>query len=329
MNKEMTNNPFGGFLELETGLKDHVYHENAMKLSHGRACLAYILDKEKPRRIHTPFYTCGAMIAPIYERGIEITHYAVDHILEPVALPDVIGDDELIIYINYFGLKSETMGRLTARYGQKLVADNCMSFFSRQVGNSYTYNSCRKFFGVPDGSYLYTPASMTEEFERYKNYHCDHLINRLGGNMDICYSQFRENENAFDNNIYAMSMFTERLMGSIDYEAVAERRRSNFQFVHERMGQLNRLELPLDSTAVPHYYPLWVDVAPDRSLIAKDNLFIPTLWPDMLNRTTDGFELEIDLAKNVLPLPIDQRYTTKDLEQMISILNRHWMPSGS
>ncbi len=327
MNNNPTGKTYGGFLELETNLRNRTYHENAMALSHGRACLAYLLDQEKPRVVHAPFYTCGPMIDPIEERGIEIIFYNVDNDLDPIELPDSVGDDELIIYINYFGLKSRTMERLTEQYGNRLVADNCMSFYSRQYGDSYTYNSCRKFFGVPDGSYLYTPSPAENNFKRYEGYHYKHLISRLRGDMDVCYGQYRDNEEAFDCNIYAMSVFTERLMSTFDYAEVAERRRSNFQYVHKRLGKYNRLQLKLDDVGVPHYYPLFVTQAPDRTLMAKDNLFIPILWPDMLDRVTPGFELENDLAKNVLSLPIDQRYTPDDLNHMIDILERHWTPA--
>lgn len=328
MTEQPTNESFGGFLELETGLRNRVYHENALALSHGRACLAYLLDREKPRTVYGPFYTCGPMIDPIVERGIEMAFYNVDEKLDPVGLPDTVGDDELIIYINYFGLKSLTMQRLTEKYGDRLVADNCMSFFSRQYGNSYTYNSCRKFFGVPDGSYLYTPTPAENRFQRYNGYHIDHLISRLRGDMEACYGQYRENEDALDCNIYAMSSFTERLMPTFDYEGVAERRRNNFMYLQDRLGQYNRLQLPLDAVGVPHYYPLFVAEAPDRTQMAKDNLFIPILWPDMLDRETPGFELEIDLARNVLPLPVDQRYTPDDLNRMVDVLERHWTPAS-
>jgi hypothetical protein len=328
MKSESTVKAFGGFLELEIGLRKAPYHENAMALSHGRACLAYILDHASPRVVHVPFYTCGAIIDPIEEREIEVVYYAVDDALDPIALPAKIAEDELIIYINYFGLKSATMERLTSIYGTKLVADNCMSFFSRQYGDSYTYNSCRKFFGVPDGAYLYTPKLATEKFKRYDRYCYDHLISRLLGDMKDCYGQFRENEDAFGCNIYAMSTFTERLMGSIDYVSIAEIRRSNFIYVHNRLSKYNRLHLPLDGNAVPHYYPLLVAHAPDRSLMAKDKLFIPTLWPDMLTRTQYGFDHELEMVRNLLSVPIDQRYTTDDLDQIICILKKYCIPAS-
>ncbi|MBT8046593.1 MAG: hypothetical protein KJN67_05460, partial [Pontiella sp.] len=291
-----TDKYYGGFLEFETGLRNTVYHKNALALSHGRACLAYILDQEKPRVVHAPFYTCGAMIDPIEERGIEIVYYNIDNALDPVGLPESVGADELVIYINYFGLKSNTMERLTNQYDNRLVADNCMAFYSRQYGNAYTYNSCRKFFGVPDGSYLYTPTPMENEFKRYEGYRLDHLISRLRGDMDICYGQYLENEEAFDCNIYAMSALTERLMSTFDYDGVAERRHSNYLYIHERIGKYNRLQLLLEPMAVPHYYPLFVAEAPDRRLLAKERLFIPALWPDMLSREASGFDHEIDLA---------------------------------
>lgn len=37
----------------------------------------------------------------------------------------------------------------------------------------------------------------------------------------------------------------------------------------------------------------------------------------------DKTALEYDMAKNILPLPIDQRYTTIEMEMLVKILRRN------
>jgi len=53
-------------------------------------------------------------------------------------------------------------------------------------------------------------------------------------------------------------------------------------------------------------------------LVAK-KIYVATLWPNVLE--LDG-TLEKDYAENILPLPIDQRYSTKDMRLIIDEITK-------
>ena len=59
----------------------------------------------------------------------------------------------------------------------------------------------------------------------------------------------------------------------------------------------------------------------DCELIRKDlqkkNIYIPTLW-SYVKKTLN----EYSLAKNILPLPCDQRYNLNDMHYLIMELNK-------
>ena len=66
-------------------------------------------------------------------------------------------------------------------------------------------------------------------------------------------------------------------------------------------------------------YPFWCENgAAVRKLLAEKKIYIPTLWPNVLE--LDGCSLEKEYAKNILPLPIDQRYGEEDIERVANEL---------
>jgi hypothetical protein len=50
-----------------------------------------------------------------------------------------------------------------------------------------------------------------------------------------------------------------------------------------------------------------------KKALAAKKIFVPTLWQEV---TEMGQELEAELAKNILPLPCDQRYGKEDMERI-------------
>ena len=58
-----------------------------------------------------------------------------------------------------------------------------------------------------------------------------------------------------------------------------------------------------------------------RKRLQENKIFIPTLWPDVLENC-DKTSLEYRYAKNILPIPIDQRY---GMEEMEFIVDEIWM----
>ena len=115
-----------------------------------------------------------------------------------------------------------------------------------------------------------------------------------------------------------MSRLTENLLHAIDYDAVRRRRTENFAYLDSRLGSRNRLRPhPAEGAFM---YPLWSDRAPElRRSLAKEKIYIPTLWPDVLARVPEDWT-EWRLANFILPLPVDQRYTTEDMEHLVERL---------
>jgi len=96
----------GGFLSLELN-NGQEYHrgDGYISLNTARNCLEFILRTHAFSHVYMPFFSCDALLEPLYKLGIDYEFYAIDRCLEPVFDFDSLRTDEVFLYINYFGIK--------------------------------------------------------------------------------------------------------------------------------------------------------------------------------------------------------------------------------
>ena len=313
--------PIGGYFELELKKGHRVYHNTPYALKSGRSSLHYIFSLYRPERVYIPYYTCNGLLESFTASGVQYEFYAIDEQLDPVTLPK-LAKNEYFLYVNYFDIKRETVSRLSKKYGDKLLVDATQAFFMKGNGKSWYFNSCRKFFGVPDGSYLYKPTGkkVPEIKTSNEKYITEHLIKRFNGHTTEGYNAFVENEILCGAEIEGISKLSHHLLSNVGYEKVAERRRANFEYLHKIFKDSNLLSVKLLRNNVPMCYPLLVPGPLNRELLYKEKIFIPVFWKEVLNRSDTGYETEKTITKNLIPLPIDHRYTNSDLKTMVKHL---------
>ena len=202
-------------------------------------------------------------------------------------------------------------------FKDNLILDLSMSFFHRPK-IKYYFNSCRKFFGVPDGAYIHG-ISLNNELKTNTLLNTNHLNNRL--TKKKAYDLFLRNESLISSQLHKMSQFTLDTMCLINYELVKQKRIENFNFLNSKIGKNNILSFPKLHDEVPHYYPyLPKRVISINDLIDK-GLFVPNIWKiaknDQINKSTS-----LKLFEKLLPLPIDQRYNSNDMNYIIHILSK-------
>lgn len=313
--------PIGGYFSLELPLFKE-YHQGAIKLNTGRNCLEYILRCRHYKKVYIPYYTCDVILEPFHKLGIEYTFYHINLDFE-------IADDihpqmgEAILYTNYYGLKQKYVEILVERYGQKLIVDNTQAFYAKPINGIDTFYTCRKFFGVPDGAYLYTDKLLDEELEQDVSYErMSFLLKRIDLGAEAGYADFREQSHLLIGQpIKRMSKLTERLMQSIDYEKSAHTRRNNFCILHELLKKTNKNRITLDDNAVPMVYPYYSDKERLREYLINNKIFIARYWPNVLEWCQSG-DWEYQLSENLVFLPIDQRYNEEAMEIILNLIKR-------
>ena len=231
----------GGYFSLELPQREE-YHKDTIRLNTGRNCLEYILLVRGYKKVYVPYYTCEAVMEPINKLGIPYEFYLIDVHFE-IQDRFTLKEGEALLYTNYFGLKQRYVEQLAGTIGSRLIIDNTQAFYAHPIPGIDTFYTGRKFFGVPDGAYLYCDKEFDEEIEQDYSYdRVAHLVKRIDLSAEDGFKDFRRVDDGLDNQpIRKMSKLTQRMMQGIDYESAAQRRRANFQMLHDALGKENKI----------------------------------------------------------------------------------------
>ena len=314
-------NSIGGYFELELRQGEH-YHPNALQLNTARNCLEYILRARRYQKVYIPYYTCEVILEPINKLQVSYEFYPINHKLEPVNDYKLSGN-EAFLYTNYFGLKQDTVRKLANSYGKNLIVDSSQAFYAKPIEGTDTFYSARKFFGVPDGAYLYTDQYLDETFAQDISYtRMLHLCKRIDRGAEFGYDDFKRNDGLLSNQpIKKMSKLTAQILKSIDYYSVKEKRRANYLYLANRLGSRNRLSFDLTDEDVPMVYPFWGGQENLKLLFIQHKIFVATYWSNVLEwlKEEDGYEKQ--LTNDLAPLPIDQRLNINNLDKICSVIS--------
>ena len=305
--------PIGGYFSLELPFHEE-YHKDALRLNTGRNCLEYILRARQYRKVYLPYYTCDVVLEPFHKLKVEYEFYHIDINFE-LAQIITLHEGEALLYTNYYGLKQNYVEILASQYGNQLIVDSTQAFYAKPIPGIDTFYTCRKFFGVPDGAYLYTDKLLYMELEQDVSWNrMSFLAKRLDLGAEAGYADFRElSEKLVGQPIKIMSELTLRLMQSIDYDDVFKQRRSNFIILQQSLGETNKLDSSLDNECVPMVYPYLPENGEQlRQYLIKNKVFVAKYWPNVVKWTPVN-SYEILLTNRLIPVPIDQRYGIDDM----------------
>lgn len=307
----------GGYIELDT-CRHAMLHEDAILLNCGRNALAYLLEAKGIKKLYLPYFLCDSVANVCKKYGVEVVFY---HIGENWLPKDLVIDGDAWLYIvNFYGqITREDLARLAAAY-RNIIIDNAQAYFDAPLANVDTLYSCRKFFGVSDGAVLYTNSKLERSLEIDESFNRIHyVLGRYERTASEFYEEAAQNNDIFDNEpIKEMSRLTKNLLRSIDYEYVKQVRTNNFTYLHEKLREVNKLNVRLIEGAF--MYPLLIDDGMKiRKQLQQMKIYIPTLWPNVLEECEPD-TLEYKFAAEILPIPVDQRYCIEDMEYLVEVI---------
>lgn len=309
----------GGYFELELP-QNSEYHSAAIALNTGRNCLEYILRVRGYRNVYLPYYSCDVLLEPFIKLNVKYSFYRINEHLE--LDEDIqLNDGEALLYINYFGLKQGYIDFLATKYGKQLIVDNTQAFYAKPFEGIDTFYSCRKFFGVADGAYLYCDKQLDIELEQdYSWGRMTHLLKRIDISPEAAYKDFsRQDDQLKENPIRTMSSLTRRIMASIDDNLVKTKRRDNYMLLESALSEKNGISLPLAGNAVPMVYLYLSTDLELRQCLINNKIYVATYWPNVLDWCNED-DFEYQLTQLSLPLPIDQRYGEDDIKRIIELI---------
>lgn len=307
----------GGYLEFERFYGEE-YHHGAIRLNLARNALVYLIKAKKVKFITIPYYLCDSMQDVCERHNVQVRHYHIDENFQPVINMSK-NSKEYVLIVNFFGqLNIDSIRNYLANH---LIIDSTQAFFEKYENMDAIY-SCRKFFGVPDGAYLYTDKEIKYSLKKGKILErMSPIIGRFESTAEEYFENYREMEK--HNNecgLCAMSDFSRNMMRGIDYEFVRHKRRDNFCHLKDRLDKYNMLRLKIPEG--PFMYPFYNEKSElIREHLLKEQVYVPKLWREVEDKM-DADSTEYKFAKNIIPLPVDQRYGLPEMEKIVSIILR-------
>ena len=312
--------PIGGYLELELKSIGCLY-PTAFPVNNGRAGLELIVKARNYTHVYLPEYICPVVFDKLNQMGVKWTSYRINESLEVACPLPKLGETDGFLYVNYFGIKNDYCQQLITRTNN-LILDLTQAFFFNPPPHVDSFNSVRKFVGVPDGGFVFGDFVAGLDLPQAKSWQgCEHLLRRLDDDVPGGYEAFKANDSAMcDWSPMRMSNLTKRMIQAIDFNNVKLKRIRNFQYLHQVLRATNELIIAESGGEGPLCYPyLARDGATLRKKLIENQIFVPTYWSNIEKYFTPTDATTV-FQKNLVCLPIDQRYCVKNMDDIIEAL---------
>lgn len=315
----MKEKEIGGYIELYR-YEGKMLYDDGIKLNCAKNCLAYLLEKKNIKRVLVPYYLCDSIFDVLRTYNIKTIYYHLNEKLLPIIQDTSYDEDTWLYLVNYYGMIEEENIRYFTTKFQHIILDNVQAYFKSPLkmgGVLHTFYSCRKFFGVPDGAILYSDILDDDDIEiDVSHRRMGYLLGRFEESASCFYESYKKNNYALRNlPIMRMSRLTENLLNGINYDEIKKIRTENYRILHKGLKGINMLDIP-DIIEGAFAYPLYIRNGDYiREALIKEKIYVPQLWPNVLCQK--GETLEYSMAKNLLPLPCDQRYSSVEMDLII------------
>ncbi len=348
--------PIGGAFELDTqtvlSLEDAPRRfPDAQSVTSGRVALALVAERA-PGIWLLPAYICDTALQPLQRAGIEIEFYAVGADLRPRLdeLERAVEEQSpaAVLVVDYFGFPPPEAERLGALRGRTLVVEDCVhgallelpDHAGGRIGD-VAFTAFRKYLPLPDGGVLLgveprelPPAAGPGVRARLLGQllRGSAIAGELGYDETepIFLDLLRTGEDALaDPELTGTSTVSERLLATIDLAASAEQRRANYAAL------LDALPAPLEplfGELPAGVSPLLLSVTvPEgrrdalRAALIRRRVYCPVHWAPLPPEIDpERFPDEHRLSREILGLPIDQRYEPADMQRLARQLAQAW-----
>lgn len=344
-------------IELPDGYFDslHSLAKNMFFFRSGREALMFAganITGNNEKKILLPSYCCWSMRVPFEKLGWSVEYYRLNEDLTVDAdyLEQllILVRPQAILTMNFYGSASTANAiGLVKAYDDKIqvIEDFTHSTFClKSIYNSavdFYVSSIRKSIGVNDGAIVLTDKNCALDFVRNCTIVTDFTKNRNIAQRDkMLYTwskspklktkflnSLRDCEmmiNDFDT-IYSISEYSRKMLQLVNGEHIAYARRKNMKHLWEmlngKIDMIPGLERSFESeSSAPFSLPILVkyrDVA--QIALAKRGLYTQLLWP-ISEKAQQVCSVAKKMHNHMLSVPIDQRYSWDDIEEIASIV---------
>lgn len=310
---------FSGYLSLASKLPQHAF-PNAHRFNSARAALAFYCLQTGTKTVVLPVYMCPSVPGFLEQNGVSTRSYNLERNLS-VPLDIKVEENEVLLAVNYFGLMGSEVEQVCKRTPNVVIDETQALFHETEYPSLY---SPRKFLPLPDGGVL-TNADVSLETLEYSVSEPGLYPHALSADMTThhAYSYYLKNEERMEwEGVMRMSKSTSALFNMMPLSEIQRMRNSNFRTLHSLLGDKNEIGSALfDRVEGPMVYPFLVRNAKLRRNLIARKVYVPWWWKNVLDVASEG-TIEWELAKYLVPLPVDQRYDEADMHVLAEIVNQ-------
>lgn len=302
------------------------------KFANLRSALCQWMWDKGMTQVWLPVYMPPVLVNLMHKAQIHYLYYDVSPTLEPSTnFLDKIQPGDCVIAIEYLGkpLSEEFLTAVRKHPDIKLIVDRAQSLSYAPINEAQAVlYSPRKLFGVPDGGLLVGPGAEGVT-PAVQDAMCPPLWEReklllesleLDGNTGREHETLmhkQENERIISRR--TMSHLSRYLLERIPWQDVAEKRKRNWAYLYDRIGEYCLWKIPMPDFA-PFAFPF---LSPENlpceiihTLLTRLDITCQRMWyrlpvPKLL------YPLAEALSKRLLLLPLHPRFSTRELDKII------------
>ena len=293
-----------------------------------------------------PAYCCWSMSAPFEKAGWKVVYYRLNHNLSvDISYMNMLLKEfhpEAVLTMNFFGIASthqvvtrikEFDSNITVIEDFSHCTFSIKDIFDERV--DYYVSSIRKTIGVCDGSIILSREKLDVQVYPYTEEFSDSRLNaqtlkgqyafsRSDEDKSIFLSMLRNGEdtlNHFDA-VHAISPTATKMLGLINGESIAYARRENMKHLVSLLSGKVRMpeNISLSFEGAPFSLPIIVnDQARIQKKLAENGVYAAVLWP-LSDEAGKVCENSLYFSEHMLSIPIDQRYSWDDIQDMANII---------
>jgi hypothetical protein len=283
-----------------------------------------------------PSYCCESIIVPFRKAGIDVVFYDVWYEAGFRFNVDIPLDVDIFLWCNYFGFKNE-MPDITSfkENGGIVIEDITHSLLSAQQyheQSDYLVASFRKwepiycggYCAVSNGNLHHIPntepsSSFINTKQTAMRLKAEYLANHDETKKNDFLHMFGESNSWLAENYSGLSidLWSKRYLSTVDIQNQQEIRRTNAHTLYNGLQGKVQFLFPEDDMSCPLFVPVVINNSMRdyvRQKLIDNKIYCPIHWPKPnADCSSNLYDMELSLI-------CDQRYTTSDMNKLISVL---------
>ncbi len=168
-------------------------------------------------------------------------------------------------------------------------------------------------------------AMILKRFYLDETLECSNVLNSdLKRNFLSLYTEYEECKDKEDIHISKIPLISLMILSNLRFNILLERRNQNITTIYENVCNNEIFLFDIEEIRSPFMLPLILQNNEKREclkdLLLKYNIYPPIHW-NIQGLIPEKFGYEHQLSSKILSIPIDQRYSIKDMVNIANVLN--------